>query len=51
VREEIAAAQRLGVSAVPTYVFDDKYVIEGAQPAELFQQALGTIAEEAAAGT
>jgi predicted DsbA family dithiol-disulfide isomerase len=51
VREEIAAAQRLGVDAVPTYVFDDKYVIEGAQPAELFQQALGTIAEEAAAGT
>jgi len=50
VREEIAAAQRLGVNAVPTYVFDDKYVIEGAQPTELFQQALDTIAEEATAG-
>ena len=50
-REEIAAAQRLGVNAVPTYVFDDKYVIEGAQPAALFQQALHTIAAEAATST
>ena len=51
VRKEIAAAQRLGVSAVPTYVFDDKYVNEGAQPTELFEQALHTIAEEAATST
>jgi len=51
VREAIADAQRLGVSAVPTYVFDDKYVIEGAQPTALFQQALHTIAEEAATST
>ena len=49
VHEAIAGAQRLGVSAVPTYVFDDKYIVEGAQPAELFLQALNTIAEEAAA--
>lgn len=50
VREKITAAQRLGVDAVPTYVFDDKYVIEGAQATELFLQALNTIADEAAAG-
>ena len=50
VRGEIASAQRLGVDAVPTYVFDDKYVIEGAQATELFLQALNTIADEAAAG-
>ena len=49
VREEIAAAQRLGVGAVPTYVFDEKYLIEGAQPTELFLQALHTVADEAAA--
>jgi len=48
VHEAIASAQRLGVNAVPTYVFDDKYIIEGAQPAELFLQALQTIADEAA---
>jgi len=39
VHEEIANAQRLGVNAVPTYVFDDKYIVEGAQPAELFLDA------------
>ena len=50
VREEIAAAQRLGVTAVPTYVFDDKYVVEGAQPPELFLQALNTVAEQTPAG-
>ncbi|MFL5620315.1 MAG: DsbA family oxidoreductase [Gemmatimonadaceae bacterium] len=49
VQEEIAAAQRLGVGAVPTYVFDDRYIVEGAQPTALFLQALNTIAEEAAA--
>ena len=49
VRENIAEAQRLGVSAVPTYVFDERYVIEGAQPTELFLQALTTVAGEAAA--
>ena len=40
---------RLGVSAVPAYVFDDKYVVEGAQSTELFLQTLKTVAEEAAA--
>jgi len=49
VREEIAAAQRLGVSAVPTYVFDEKYVVEGAQPSEYFLQALNTVAEQSSA--
>ena len=51
VHEEIASAQRLGVDAVPTYVFDHKYVIEGAQATELFLQALNTIADEAAASS
>ena len=46
VREEIAGAQQLGVTAVPTYVFDDKYVVEGAQPSELFLRALNTVVEQ-----
>jgi predicted DsbA family dithiol-disulfide isomerase len=49
VKAEIAAAQRQGVVAVPTYVFDDKYVVEGAQPSALFIQALQTVADEAVA--
>jgi predicted DsbA family dithiol-disulfide isomerase len=35
---------------VPTYVFDDKYIVEGAQPAELFLQALQTVAREPVSG-
>ena len=46
VKEEIAAARQLGVTAVPTYVFDDKYVVEGAQPSELFLEALNSLAEQ-----
>jgi predicted DsbA family dithiol-disulfide isomerase len=33
-----------GVSAVPTVVVDDRYVIEGAQPPEAFEQAIRQIA-------
>ena len=46
VQDEISAARRLGVTAVPTYVFDDRYVVEGAQPTELFVQALELVARE-----
>ena len=49
VREEITAAQRLGVNVVPTYVFDDRYIVEGAQPSELFLQALNMVSEESSA--
>jgi predicted DsbA family dithiol-disulfide isomerase len=33
-----------GVSAVPTLVVDDRYVIEGGQPPEAYEQALRQIA-------
>ena len=49
VREGIAEAHRIGVTAVPTYVFDDRYIVEGAQSTDLFLQALATVADEAAA--
>lgn len=48
VQQEIAEPRELGVTAVPTFLFDDKYVVEGAQPTPLFIQALDTIAREAA---
>jgi len=48
VREEIAAARRLGVQAVPTYLLDDRYVIEGAQPVELFLHGFEVMAGDAA---
>lgn len=35
-QQEIAHAQQLGVRAVPTFVFDGKYAVQGAQPVETF---------------
>jgi predicted DsbA family dithiol-disulfide isomerase len=40
VREDIAEARSLGISGVPFFVIDRKYGISGAQPAELFREAL-----------
>ncbi|NKX50599.1 DsbA family oxidoreductase, partial [Arthrobacter deserti] len=40
VRADIAEARALGVSGVPFFVLDRKYGISGAQPAEVFGEAL-----------
>lgn len=40
VRRDIAEARQQRISGVPFFVFDQKYAISGAQPAELFDQAL-----------
>lgn len=39
-RAEIDEARARGVQAVPTFVFDGQYVVEGAQPASTFLQVL-----------
>lgn len=44
VQDAIAAARQLGVTAVPTFVFDGKYAVEGAQPTTVFQQVLDEVA-------
>jgi predicted DsbA family dithiol-disulfide isomerase len=41
VRTDEAQARAYGISAVPFFVVDGKYGIAGAQPAEVFVQALG----------
>ncbi len=46
VADDIAQAGRLGIHAVPTFVFEDKYGISGAQPTEAFTQALDQIWRE-----
>jgi predicted DsbA family dithiol-disulfide isomerase len=46
VRAGIAHAQRLGISAVPTFVFEGRYAVQGAQPASTFLQALEAVARE-----
>lgn len=40
VRADIRRAQMIGISGVPFFLFDEKYAISGAQPAELFTTAL-----------
>jgi predicted DsbA family dithiol-disulfide isomerase len=40
--------QRLGISAVPSVVIDDRHLIQGGQPPEVFAQALREIAAAAA---
>ena len=44
VTAEIAEAQRLGIRAVPTFVFDGRYIVEGGQPAPTILQALEEVA-------
>ena len=44
VRQEIADAQRIGVSGVPFFVVEGKYAISGAQSVDVFTNALRQIA-------
>ncbi|MBL8050387.1 MAG: DsbA family oxidoreductase [Anaerolineales bacterium] len=40
---QVQQAYQIGVSGVPTYVINDKYAIVGAQPYEVFKNALSQI--------
>jgi predicted DsbA family dithiol-disulfide isomerase len=40
VDEQVRTAYQIGVSGVPTYVINDRYAIVGAQPYEVFKNAL-----------
>lgn len=42
-QQEIAHAQQLGVRAVPTFVFDGKYAVQGAQPVETFSSVFDEV--------
>ena len=44
VRQDIANAQRMGVSGVPFFIVDGKYAISGAQGVDVFVNALKQIA-------
>ena len=47
-RSEIAEAQQLGISSVPTFVFDGKYAVAGAQEADVLLQTMEEVARRAA---
>jgi len=46
VNADISQAQQLGISGVPFFVLDGKYGISGAQPAEVFSNALTQVYAE-----
>lgn len=48
VREAEHLWQRRGIHAVPAIIVNDRYLISGGQPADAFEQALRSIAAEAA---
>ena len=43
VEEQVKWAYQIGVTGVPTYVINDRYAVVGAQPYEVFKQALQQI--------
>ena len=50
--EEVRAAERhwqqLGISSVPSVIVDDRHLIQGGQPPEVFERALRQLATDAA---
>lgn len=46
---DISLARKLGISGVPFFIFDNTYAVSGAQPTQMFQQALGLAWQKAAA--
>ncbi|QDL53080.1 DsbA family oxidoreductase [Rhodoferax aquaticus] len=48
VRQAQAFYQRAGINSVPAIIINDKHLISGGQPVEVFEQALRQIAAEAA---
>lgn len=50
VRTDLAAAVDIGIGGVPFFIFAGRYALAGAQPAEVFQQALAAATALPAAG-
>ena len=48
VREEKARYQAMGITSVPTFIINDKYMISGGQPVETFVDMLNKIVAEEA---
>jgi predicted DsbA family dithiol-disulfide isomerase len=46
VEEQVRQAYQIGVTGVPTYVINDRYAIVGAQPYEVFKNALEQIMKQ-----
>ncbi len=47
VRDAEAHWQQLGIRAVPSVILDDRHLVQGGQPPEVFEQALRQVAAQA----
>ena len=50
-REDLDQARRIGVQAVPTFVFEGQWAVQGAQSASTFLQVLEEVASKTAASS
>lgn len=50
VRERQAMYAKMGITSVPSLIFNDKYLLQGAQPAEAFANALRQLAADETSG-
>jgi len=50
VQAEAQYASQMGISGVPTFIIDNKYALQGAQPADAFLQVFSKVEEDQAAG-
>lgn len=48
VRAEIAAARRMGVTGVPAFIFDNRYIVAGAQPSAMLGEIIDRVLAEVA---
>ncbi len=46
VRAQLAVGRELGITAVPTFVFEGKWAVQGGQEAETFRKVLDQVAAE-----
>jgi predicted DsbA family dithiol-disulfide isomerase len=46
VREDQHQARQIGITGVPFFIFNEKYALSGAQPADVFSQVLEKVREE-----
>ena len=51
VQADVDLARAYGLNGVPAMVFNDKYLVSGAQPADVLRQVVDRIAQETAGGT
>jgi predicted DsbA family dithiol-disulfide isomerase len=49
IEREDALAHRMGISGVPTFIFENKYMVSGAQDAETLAQVMDKVVEAVAA--